>query len=216
MNISLLISSVFSHVSVSPLTWNIVIALAIALLLLFFSGVISATEIAFFSLTPAEKSDVEEHKKSTDHIITDLLEESDYLLATVLIANNFVNVAIVTLCTFAFNTWFDFSEARLLGFLFETIILTFLLLLFGEILPKIYAKSHTLQYARRIAPTFNFLTYFLRPVSNGLVKSTQYFNKTKYCLTKLQIDIKRNVKIKRSLPEYIISYTLILYYSIFK
>ena len=177
MNIPLLISSVFSHVSVSPLTWNVVIALIAALLLLCFSGIISAAEIAFFSLTPTEKSDVEEHKKSADHIISDLLEESDYLLATVLIANNFVNVAIVTLCTFAFNAWFDFSEARVLGFLFMTIILTFLLLLFGEIIPKIYAKSHALRYARKIAPTFNFLTDCLRPVSSGLVKSTQYFNK---------------------------------------
>ncbi len=177
MNNLLFITSLFSHVSVSPLTWSIVMAFAIAFVFLIFSGIISAAEIAFFSLTPAEKNDVGERKKSADHIISELLEESDHLLATVLIANNFVNVAVVTLCTYAFNTWFDFSEARLLGFAFETVILTFLLLLFGEILPKIYAKSHSLQYARRIAPTLNFLNDFLHPVSNWLVKSTQYFNK---------------------------------------
>ena len=120
------------------LTAGPVIALSLAFLLLFVSGFVSASEVAFFSLTPGDLNEIGEENRPADPVIKRLLERSEYLLASILIANNFVNVAVVMLCTYAINAWINFSAAPLLGFVLETILLTFLLLLFGEIMPKIY------------------------------------------------------------------------------
>ena len=131
------------------LTAGPVIALSLAFLLLFVSGFVSASEVAFFSLTPGDLNEIGEENRPADPVIKRLLERSEYLLASILIANNFVNVAVVMLCTYAINAWINFSAAPLLGFVLETILLTFLLLLFGEIMPKIYAQKNSLRFVER-------------------------------------------------------------------
>lgn len=171
------LSDLFQHVTVQALTAGPAIALSLAFLLLFASGFVSASEVAFFSLTPADLNEVEEEKNASDTIIQRLLQRSQYLLAAILIANNFVNVAVVMLCTYGINAWIDFSAAPLFGFILETIVLTFLLLLFGEIMPKIYAQKNSLRFVRLAAPTLQAIERFCRPFSKILVTSTSVINK---------------------------------------
>ena len=118
-------------------------ALVLALLLLYASGFVSASEIAFFSLSPADRNEIEEENHAVDKRIKALLDDSERLLATILISNNFVNVTIIMLCNYFFASVIDFGGAEILEFLVITVILTFLLLLFGEIMPKIYSAQHT-------------------------------------------------------------------------
>ena len=180
------ISEIFSQVGVQDLTAGPVTALALAVLLLFASGFISASEVAFFSLKPNDINRIKEGNHPADSVILDLLNNSEFLLATILIANNFVNVAIVMLCTYGINEWLDFSNVPMLGFVLETIVLTFLLLLFGEIMPKIYAKQNTLPFIHKAAPTLLNIQKICKPLAALLVHSTSTINKT---LAKKKYDI---------------------------
>ena len=171
------LSGLFDQVTIQALTAGPVIALSLAILLLLVSGFVSASEVAFFSLTPGDINDIREENAPSDPLIQRLLDRSEYLLAAILIANNFVNVAVVMLCTYGINAIVDFSSAPMLGFILETIVLTFLLLLFGEIMPKIYAQKNSLRFVRSSAPVLNVVERVCRPLSNILVTSTSVINK---------------------------------------
>lgn len=149
------------------------VALALSLVLLACSGFVSASEIAFFSLSPSDMSDIEEENHPSDRKIQRLLKRSEYLLATILISNNFVNVSIIMLLNFFFYKWlrFEGESAELLQFLVMTVILTFLLLLFGEIIPKIYSKNYSLKFSRMAAPIFVVLGKVFYPLSFLLVRA---------------------------------------------
>ncbi|MGN0222473.1 MAG: gliding motility-associated protein GldE, partial [Muribaculaceae bacterium] len=150
------------------------VALCTALLCLMLSGFVSASEIAFFSLTPGQLEEMEQDKRT--NTIERLLGKPERLLATILIANNLVNVAIVVLCNFALGPVFeDMSEVG--SFVLQTVILTFLILLFGEILPKIYSNNYPEKWARFAAPGVLVLTQLFRPVSKFLVGSTAIVNR---------------------------------------
>lgn len=152
------------------------IALALGILLLFCSGFVSASEIAFFSLSPTDEADIDKDEHRSDKKIRQLLERSEHLLATILISNNLVNVAIITLLNFFFSRWLNFGQSQWLQFLFMTVILTFLLLLFGEIVPKIYSKQHSLKFCRMAAPTFYILDKLCHPLAMLLVGSQKVTN----------------------------------------
>ena len=137
----------------------------------------SASEVAFFSLSPGDLNEIQEENRPVDTLIRKLLERSEHLLAAILIANNFVNVAVVMLCTYGIHAWIDFTQAPLFGFILETVFLTFLLLLCGEIMPKIYAQKNALRFVRTVAPTLKALEYFCRPLSGILVNSTSLIHK---------------------------------------
>lgn len=164
-------------VTVVPPTMGAMIALILAILLLYASGFVSASEIAFFSLSPSDLSRIEENEHPSDSRIKALLDDSERLLATILISNNFVNVTIIMLCNFFFASVVDFGNAKLLEFLLITVVLTFLLLLFGEIMPKIYSAQNTLKFCRKAAPVISVLLSVFKPVSNLLVHSTFLINK---------------------------------------
>ncbi len=150
------------------------IALGLSILLLVCSGFVSASEIAFFSLSPSELSEVEEQKHPSDIRIAKLRERSEHLLATILISNNFVNVAIITLLDFFFMRWLSFGpNTEVLQFMLLTVVLTFLLLLFGEIVPKIYSKQHCLAFCRFVAPVFGVLDKLCHPLAVLLVGSNK-------------------------------------------
>lgn len=169
-------SNLFSDIQFYPVSASAVVAFICVAVLLCISAMVSASEIAFFSLTPTDKSDVEKDESSSGTIINFLLKRTDRLLATVLLWNNFVNVGIVVLTTYAFHQFIDFSNAPLISFIFETILLTFLILLFGEIVPKIYAQNNPLKFTRRMAPFLNGLDRISRPFSYLLVKSSLSMN----------------------------------------
>lgn len=171
------LSGLFDNVTVQALTAGSVVALSLAVLLLCISGFVSASEVAFFSLPPGDINDIKEGNHASDSVIIRLLDKSEYLLATILIANNFVNVAVVMLCSYGFNAWFDFTANPLLGFIIQTVVLTFLLLLFGEIMPKIYAQKNALSFVRFSAPVLSGMERVVRPFSKMLVNSTNLINK---------------------------------------
>ena len=148
-------------------------ALAVACLLLFCSGFVSASEIAFFSLTPSELNEVEQGQSVSDRLISKLLGKSQKLLATILISNNFVNITITVLGNYAMLAMLDFGGIVWLEFLFISVLLTYLLLLFGEIMPKFYSSLNPLRFCRICAPVVNVLTYIFSPLSSLLVRSTR-------------------------------------------
>jgi len=170
------ITSLFSGIQTNPISIGSAIALAVTAFFLFLSAMISASEIAFFSLSPDDKSKLEDSETTRDRQVVSLLQIPDRVLATILIWNNFVNVGVVVLSTYAFHQMLDFGNAPLIGFLFETIALTFLILLCGEILPKIYAQSHSLSFARKIVPYINSAVKISRPLSTPLLGSTRFVN----------------------------------------
>jgi len=161
---------------VTPIEFGIaqIVALSIAAVGLLISGFISGSEIAYFSFTPSQLEEIEESSKGTT--IKKLIENPERLLATILIANNTVNVTIVILCNFALGPIFD-NMSPVLSFVLQTIILTFLILLFGEILPKLYANSYNLKWAKFAAGGISFFMNLFKPLSSLLMCSTVIVNK---------------------------------------
>ncbi|MDF9830173.1 gliding motility-associated protein GldE [Parabacteroides sp. PF5-6] len=172
-------SNLFEQVTIQSITIGSVIAFCTAALLLFASAFVSASEVGFFSLAPKDLDQVRENKAPADRKVQALLDRSEYLLATILIVNNFVNVAVVMLCTYGINAWIDFSAVPVLGFVLETILLTFILLLFGEIMPKIYAQRNPLKLVRFAAPVLSGAEQVCRPFAKLLVGSTSFIHKVK-------------------------------------
>ncbi|MCC8187460.1 MAG: gliding motility-associated protein GldE [Bacteroides sp.] len=153
-----------------------IIAILLAGLLLFVSGFASASEIAFFSLSPLDRSKIEDEEHPADKKISSLLDNSERLLATILITNNFVNVTIIMLCNFFFMRVFQF-HSPVAEFLILTVSLTFLLLLFGEIMPKIYSAQYTLNFCRFAAPAIGAFESIFYPLASLLMRSTSFVNK---------------------------------------
>ena len=164
-------------VTVNVPSFGAVVALILAILLLYASGFVSASEIAFFSLSPTDMSEIEKEEHSSDSRIKALLADSERLLATILISNNFVNVTVIMLCNYFFADVIDFGGALILEFVIITVVLTFLLLLFGEIIPKIYSAQHTLKFSRKAAPVLIVLRKLFWILSSALVSSTFLVNK---------------------------------------
>ncbi len=164
-------------VTVLPFTFEHVITLLIIALLLGASAFMSASEVGFFSLTPHHRNEMESSNDEADRGVLKLLEQPEYLLATILISNNFVNVAIVILSAFFIDSLFDFSQIPMLKFVIQTGVITFLLLLFGEIMPKVYATQNPLKMTRKAYKTFGLLNKILKPFSKILVNSTHVVNK---------------------------------------
>lgn len=129
---------------------GVVFAFLLTLVLIFLSGLASGSEIAFFSLSPNELSELDPEHSMDDAIISDLREDSERTLATILIVNNLVNVTIVMLCNYIFTHVVDFGGIVWLEILCVTVLLTFILLLFGEILPKVYSRQNPLAFCRQI------------------------------------------------------------------
>ena len=147
-----------------------VIAIVTALLLLFLSGFVSASETSFFSLSPEELKRISQDESFRGRKADSLLSDSERLLATILTANNLVNVAIILLLDLAFSQMMSFG-AEWVEFLVLTVILTFVLLLFGEIIPKLYSAHNSLSFSLRAAPLLAVLTVLLRPASSMLMRS---------------------------------------------
>ena len=152
-------------------TMGVIIAAALAAILLIFSGFASGSEIAFFSLSPQDLSELDPDKNPTDEKIQMLRQDSERTLATILITNNFVNVTIIMLCNFVFGRVVDFGGAVWLQILCITVLLTFLLLLFGEIMPKIFARQNPLAFCRRITGPLLLMRKLFWPIETVLLHS---------------------------------------------
>ena len=153
-------------------TTGVIFAIALAMILMGASAFASGSEIAFFSLSPADIAEVEAGKTSSDRSIQKLREDSERTLATILITNNFVNVTIIMLCNSIFGHLVEFGEkAQWLQFLTLTVFLTFLLLLFGEIMPKVYSRQDPLGFCRKCVSGICFCRKLFWPIENVLLKS---------------------------------------------
>lgn len=148
-------------------------ALLVAILLLMVSAFVSGSEIAFFSLTQAELDKCAESDSVSDRRILHLVKDPERLLATILITNDFVNVGIVMLFNFFFMSVLTFA-APWIEFLVLTVVLTFLLLLFGEVMPKLYSKNNIWTFAHFTASPLYALSRLLSPFSLLLVRSTRF------------------------------------------
>lgn len=169
--------SLLYHVIISPVGPEIIAGMFCILVLLFTSALISGSEVAFFSLNSADIEALKQAKNKRSNYMLELLEDKEKLLATILIANNFVNVGIVIISAWVTNEIFDFTNAKTLGFIFQIVVITFLLLFFGEILPKIYATNSKLTFAGFTTMPLYGIKRMLNPISNILIKSTLIVNK---------------------------------------
>ena len=156
----------------------------VLIVLLICSALISGTEVAFFSLSQSDLNELSNEGKE-DNIIVTLLERPRKLLATILITNNFINILIVLLFASLAETLFgDFDyEMNLyffslpIRFLIEVILVTFLILLFGEVLPKVYASRNALSFSKLMAKFINFVNLILTPFSLPLITLTKFIEK---------------------------------------
>lgn len=165
------LSDKLSGVHLMSPSLGVMVAFVLTIILLFLSGFASGSEIAFFSLSPTDVSQLDGEHNDKDKKIEILREDSERTLATILITNNFVNVTIIMLCNYIFTHTVDFGNALWLEFICITILLTFLLLLFGEIMPKVYARQSSLRFCRYSASGILFLRKLFWPISNILLRS---------------------------------------------
>lgn len=152
------------------------------------SALISGSEVAFFSLTPNILDSILNKEQKRERQILKLLEKPNKLLATILITNTFINIAIVLLATYITSALIDFKENHLLKFLVEAILVTFFILLFGEIIPKIYANKFKMKFALFMTYPLFFLEKIFYPLSFILIKSTNIVDKRIQNTDKLSID----------------------------
>lgn len=157
-------------VVIHPVTTGVVIAVVLTVFLLMMSGFASGSEIAFFSLSPQDIDNLDPERSPSDAKIQQLREDSERTLATILITNNFVNVTIIMLCNYIFASIIEFKVAWL-EFIIMTVLLTFLLLLFGEIMPKVYTRSIPLAFCRRAVNGIVLLRRIFWGLGTVLIKS---------------------------------------------
>ena len=143
--------------------------------LLICSGLISGSEVALFSLTPTDKSKLSESKFKKHKLIIKLIQSPKRLLATILIANNLINITIIILSSLIFTNYLAFNSP-ILNFLIQIVLITFLILLFGEVIPKTYANRNPLIVAEIMAIPLSVIQKILYPISSVLVKSTHLIN----------------------------------------
>jgi len=157
---------------------TLMVALGAIIVLIICSAIISSSENAFFGLSKAQLEELTLNQDSRiSKQIAYLITHPKHLLATILISNTFVNIAIVLLSTLAIGMVFNFEQSPVLGFLLEAVVVTFILVLFGEVMPKIYASQNNEKVARLVAMPMYSLNKILTPFVWLLVKSTSIIDK---------------------------------------
>ena len=168
---------IISSIIALNITWKFWVGLGVSLFCFFISASMSSSENAFFALTPTDLEKLKNSESQRDKIVLDLLNRPNQLLATILIVNNFVNIVITLIVAYLVACIFNFTDYPTLGFLVETILITFLLLLLGEITPKLYASKQPMHTASTFAPMLRAFTFLFAPFSSLLVKSTNIVEK---------------------------------------
>ncbi len=178
--IHFLLSAPLLDVTINPFTIGTAVAVITIIALLVVIAFVSAAESAFFSLTPTDMEELKSSDSKTDEKVLKLVNAPKRLLATLLISVNFLSIAIVILnSTFIFgqDALFNFASNPLLGFIIQVIVVTFLILLFGEVTPKIYATQNPLNTTRTLVTFVEGLQLLFYPVSSFLMLSTTLLDK---------------------------------------
>ena len=161
-------AGIFLPTAVSGADFALIPEIIILILLVIASAFISGSEVAYFSLTPGDLEELEHSKKRNGTAALRLLSKPDRLLSTILVANNTINIAIIILAAFISSRLFDLSDNPVLSFIIEVVVITFILLLFCEVMPKVYASKNQLSFALRMAPALIFATKLFRPLTSLL------------------------------------------------
>ncbi len=160
-----------------PLNFESVIGFVVIVILLILSGLVSGSEVAFFSLTPQDLDELSTKKNKSSQLIINLLNKPKRLLATILISNNFINVGIVMVSSFVSTQLFNLEGNAVLAFVIQVVAITSILLIFGEIMPKIIATHKPVKFSTLIAPFINTLSKIFYRSSSLLVYSTKIIDK---------------------------------------
>lgn len=171
-----MLAAIYWNIQFHPFTAGVAISLLVIMILLAFSALVSGSEVAYFSLSPSEKHKIAGKATKSNTYILKNLESPEQLLATILVANNFINVGVVILSSFTVESIVDFSNEPILGFVIQVIVISSIILLFGEIIPKVYSTHHALKFARFIAIPMHYLMKFLKPFNSLLIYSTSFLN----------------------------------------
>lgn len=153
---------------------NLTVLIIIILVLLLLTAITAGAETAYFSLTAKDINYLKLKEEGSARQTLNLLEQPKRLLATILVANNFINIAIVIATNLLVNQLLPDSISPVMLFLVQVVAVTFLLVLFGEVLPKVYATQNNLKMALFSAPVLSAMSKLFKPVSNILVSSTNY------------------------------------------
>lgn len=153
---------------------NITILIIIILILLLLTGFTSGAETAYFSLTAKDINYLKSQERPRARQAVHLLDHPKLLLATIVVANNFINIAIIISTNLLVRSLMPPHMSEAMSFIIQVVVVTFLLVLFGEVLPKVYATQNNMRMALLSAPVLGVFTSIFRPVSNLLVSSTNY------------------------------------------
>jgi gliding motility-associated protein GldE len=156
---------------------NLLFGSVVIVLLLFCSAMISAAEVALFSLSQNDLTKLSQQNPNKSQLVTQLLQKPKKLLATLLLANNFVNIGIVIIFSFLSNSFFAGIVSPVVKFVVEVVLVTFLILLFGEVLPKVYASRNNIKFSIRMARPIWLLDQLLSPLSLPMRAVTVYLHK---------------------------------------
>lgn len=162
---------------INPVDSSTIFSLIVLLILLATSALISGAEVAFFALKPHELEKIKTQKTKKAKLIDGFLSKPKELLATILITNNFVNVGIIILATYISGSLIDFQGNEWLQFIIQVIIITFLLLLFGEVLPKVYANNNAVRFVGFIVRPLSIFDKVFKPLSQILVVSSRIIDR---------------------------------------
>jgi putative hemolysin len=174
----------------NPLSVDVISAMLVMAVLLLCSALISGSEVALFSFSKKELDDFKKSENLSERKIFELISEPKQLLATILIGNNFINISIVLISTLVINKWLKTDELSTnILLIIQLVVVSFLILLFGEILPKVYASVNGIKVARLMAFPLSFLNKVFYLPNKLLLSSTSFIDKR---ITKKGIDFSAN------------------------
>lgn len=171
-----MLNAIFWNIQIHPFSTESVISIIVVVILLVCSALISGSEVAYFSLSPSEKNKIAGKPLKRNAYLLKNLESPEQLLATILVANNFIKVGIVVLSSFTVESLLDFPNEPVVGFVVQVLIISFMILLISEIIPKIYSTHHAIKFARFISIPLYYLTKLLKPVNAVFIFSTTFVN----------------------------------------
>jgi putative hemolysin len=159
--------------------FSVIAEFILLIALIIISAFISASEVAYFSLSPHDLDQLQRKKGRNATTALRLLTKPERLLSTILAANNTINIAIIILAAFISSRLFDFKDNPVLTFIIEVVVITFILLLFCEIMPKIYASRNQLRFALLIAPALSVSVTVFKPLASLLMASSALVRRRK-------------------------------------
>jgi putative hemolysin len=166
------LGGVLPLVAVTGTIVALVTQIIILLLLIVASAFISGSEVAYFSLTPGDMEELEHSKSKKAATVLNLLSKPEKLLSSILVTNNIINIAIIILAAFISSRLFDLSNNPILSFIIEVVVITFILLLFCEVMPKVYASRNQLRFSLIMAPALTMASTIVSPLSSVLSSSS--------------------------------------------